>query len=101
MFDHNYVRDASIPVWHGWHAARRGLGSNLYHLGVPEKVIQAILRHSNVSVTMTYYVKPLAQDGCDAITLLAEQVQEKTAIQSIRDTNGTVNQAAAARPPVI
>ena len=39
MFDHNYVRDASIPVWHGWHAARRGLGSNLYHLGVPEKVI--------------------------------------------------------------
>jgi len=39
MFDHNYVRDASIPVWHGWHAARHGLGSNLYHLGVPEKVI--------------------------------------------------------------
>jgi hypothetical protein len=31
IFDHNYVRDASIPVWHGWHAARGGLGSNLYH----------------------------------------------------------------------
>jgi hypothetical protein len=38
----------------GWHAARRVLGSNLYALGVPEKVIQQILRHANVSTTATY-----------------------------------------------
>ena len=25
--DHRYLRDESIPQWHGWHAARRGLGS--------------------------------------------------------------------------
>jgi hypothetical protein len=26
--------------WKGWHGFRRGLGSNLYNLGVPPKVIQ-------------------------------------------------------------
>lgn len=30
-----------------WQAARRGLGTNLYRLGVPEKTIHAILRHAN------------------------------------------------------
>lgn len=34
-----------------------GLGTNLYRLGVPEKDIQAILRHANVDTTLTYYVK--------------------------------------------
>src|SRR5262249_20605012 len=28
--DHKYSRDAQLPEWHGWQAARRGLGSNLY-----------------------------------------------------------------------
>jgi integrase len=56
--DHKYVKDSSIGVaWHGWHAFRRGLASNLYALGVPDKVIQAILRHANVTTTMTHYVK--------------------------------------------
>ena len=54
---HDYQRDALLPEWHGWHAFRRGLGSNLYALGVPEVVIQNILRHANLSTTMTYYVK--------------------------------------------
>lgn len=31
-----------LPEWHGWHAVRRGLGSNLYRLGVPDMVIQRI-----------------------------------------------------------
>jgi hypothetical protein len=29
--------------WKGWYSFRRGLGMNLYRLGVPDKVIQAIL----------------------------------------------------------
>jgi hypothetical protein len=48
--------------WHGFHAARRGLGSNLYRLGVPDKTMQAILRHSNVNVTLGYYVKSSGHD---------------------------------------
>jgi integrase len=59
---HEYERDARLPVWHGWHAARRGLGSNLYRLGVTAKVIQAILRHSDVSTTVTYYIKTQDED---------------------------------------
>jgi integrase len=43
--------------WHGWHAFRRGLGSNLYALGVPDLVIQRILRHSDVATTQQHYIK--------------------------------------------
>jgi len=49
-------------TWHGWHAFRRGLATNLYALGAPDKTVQAILRHANVSTTMAYYVKPVASE---------------------------------------
>ena len=42
--------------WKGWHGFRRGLGTNLYRLGVPPKVIQEILRHADVSTTQTHYI---------------------------------------------
>ena len=68
--DHKYKRDASRPEWHGWHAFRRGLASNLYRLGVNDKTIQAILRHSNVATTMDIYVKTVSADSTAAMTLL-------------------------------
>jgi integrase len=43
--------------WHGWHAFRRGLATNLHRLGVADKTIQRILRHSNVAVTQNCYIK--------------------------------------------
>jgi integrase len=43
--------------WHGWHAFRRGLATNLYQVGVPDKIIQRILRHANVAVTQNCYIK--------------------------------------------
>ena len=57
--DHTYERDVRLPEWKGWHAARRGSGSNLYRLGVPEKVIQRILRHANGSTTRPTTSRPL------------------------------------------
>jgi len=42
--------------------ARRGLGSNLYRLGVRDILIQQILRHANVSTTATYYLKTTEVD---------------------------------------
>lgn len=39
------LKKAQVP-WHGWHAFRRGLATNLHRLGVPDIVIQAMLRHS-------------------------------------------------------
>lgn len=67
---HHFERDERIPKWHGWHAARRGLGSNLYRLGVPDIVIQRILRHANVSTTATYYIKTAADDVRSAMAKL-------------------------------
>ena len=43
--DHEYRRDCRIPEWHGWHAARRGLGSNLNRLGVDDSAHPAALEH--------------------------------------------------------
>ena len=80
---HEYKRDASLPEWHGWHAARRGLGSNLYRMGVHEMVIQRILRHSNVSTTATYYIKTAAGDVRGAMEKLEDT------IGSLQDTFGT------------
>lgn len=86
--NHEYKRDCSIPEWHGWHAARRGLGSNLYRLGVPDMVIQRILRHANVSTTATYYIKTAAEDVRSAMTKLENRIAEVGKIQA--DTNRTV-----------
>jgi len=75
---HSYQRDAQLPEWHGWHAARRGLGSNLYRLGIPDKVIQTILRHSNVNVTLGYYVKSASSDVIAAMEKFEEKLLTDT-----------------------
>ena len=58
--------------WHGWHAFRRGLATNLYRLGVPDKTIQAILRHANLSTTMNAYVKSVSADATTAMKALED-----------------------------
>jgi len=97
--DHPYKRDARIPEWHGWHAARRGLGSNLYRLAVPDMVIQRILRHANVSTTATYYIKTAALDVRGAMTKLENHIAEADRIQS--DTNGTLDSSSSVEPSTI
>jgi integrase len=73
---HDFKLDEKLPKWHGWHAARRGLGSNLYALGVQEKVIQQILRHANVSTTSTYYIKTVPSQVTDAMEKLEQALPE-------------------------
>jgi integrase len=97
--NHDYRRDDSIPEWHGWHAARRGLGSNLYRLGVPDMVIQRILRHANVSTTATYYIKTAAADVRSAMTKLENHIAE--AAQNQADTNGTLEALLESGPSTI
>lgn len=43
--------------WHGWHALRRGLATNLHEAGVQDRIIQSLMRHSSLAVTMAHYVK--------------------------------------------
>ena len=97
--DHPYKRDTRLPEWHGWHAARRGLGSNLYRLGVPDIVIQRILRHANVSTTATYYIKTAAVDVRSAMTKLENHIAEAGLNQS--DTNGTLERNSSVEPSTI
>jgi integrase len=98
--DHEYHRDARLPQWHGWHAARRGLGSNLYRLGVPPMVIQRILRHSNVSTTANYYIKTAADDVRNAMAKFEKTVTENPCSE-LRDTFGTLEPIPSALPESI
>jgi integrase len=72
--DHEYNRDGSLPEWHGYHACRRGLATNLHDLGIDDKTIQRIMRHSNVSVTQKCYIKTLPKQVTDAMEKLETQV---------------------------
>jgi integrase len=65
---------APIARWHGWHAFRRGLATNLHALGVDDKTIQAILRHSNVGLTMNVYVKSVNESQVSAMDALSEKL---------------------------
>jgi integrase len=60
---------AKIP-WHGWHAFRRGLASNLNRLGVDDSVIQKILRHSAVATTQLHYIKTTSAETAAAMKKL-------------------------------
>jgi site-specific recombinase XerD len=70
------------PEPYAWHAARRGLSSNLYRLGVQPKVTQAFVRHANVSTTATYYIKTGEADVQNAMTTLEHHIAEAAQVQS-------------------
>lgn len=70
---HLFQRDDSLPRWHGWHAFRRGLATNLHELGVDDKTIQGILRHSNIAVTQNIYIKSVSESQVSAMDTLAEK----------------------------
>ena len=62
----NLARETIIPAlrnsgvsWRGWHAFRRGLATFLHASGIPDKEIQTILRHENVTTTLKSYVKTI------------------------------------------
>jgi integrase len=64
-------KDCLVP-WKGWHAFRRGLASNLYSLGIQPKVIQAIMRHSDIGTTLDYYVQTSNDETREAILKIEE-----------------------------
>ena len=68
--DHKFKLDESIPKWQGWHCFRRSLASNLYSLGVKPKVIQAVLRHSDISTTLDFYVETPESESREALDKL-------------------------------
>jgi len=91
---HEYKRDASLPAWHGWHAFRRGLATNLHSLGVDDHTIKAILRHSSVTVTQRSYIKSLPKHSIDAMNTFDSSIAEvvhKRDIDSAGDEKQLLN----------
>jgi hypothetical protein len=88
---HQSVRENAFPRWHGWHAFRRGIATNLHQLGVPDRDIQAILRHSNIGITMNIYVKSGAESQVDAMDLLGEEFEKQKIIGTLPQQKLQVN----------
>ena len=72
---HAFKANSAIPKWHGWHAFRRGLGTNLKRLGVDLKTIQDILRHAHISTTADIYVKEVSENAVAAMELLEKRIE--------------------------
>jgi integrase len=69
--------------WKGWHAYRRGLATNLHELGVPDKVIQAILRHEDVSTTQRSYIKTVPLVVTNAMKQLEARIARAAVVQQV------------------
>ena len=67
---HEYVRDGSLPKWHGFHSFRRGLASTLYELGVDDLMVQCIMRHKDVQTTRDHYIKTTSAQSVAAMAKL-------------------------------
>jgi len=61
----NLAKRSIIPnlpegiAWHGWHAFRRGLATNLRAMGTPDDIITRMLRHGDIATAQRYYSKTL------------------------------------------
>jgi len=85
----NVLRDVISPAlekvkveWHGFHAFRRGLATNLRSLGVDDLTIKEILRHSDVSVTRASYIKRIDEKSVEAMDKFEAELRKP--VQSVK-----------------
>jgi len=88
---HAFVLNTSLPAWHGWHAFRRGLATNLHRMGVDDKVIQAILRHGDLSTTQNIYIKDVPADTISAMRRLEAALCADRALEDATAAQRLVN----------
>jgi integrase len=77
------VLKANGLKWKGWHAYRRGLATNLHELGIPDKVIQAILRHEDVKTTQRSYIKTVPSVVTEAMKRLEAKIACAADVQQV------------------
>jgi integrase len=75
--------------WHGWHAFRRGLATNLQRLGVPIKIAQRLLRSADFATVANYYVKVVDDDAKEAMQRFEALCNER-AMRAFEVTKGVV-----------
>jgi integrase len=85
----NLCRREIRPVlgdrWHGWHAFRRGIATNLFELGVPAEIARTILRQADVSTTHKHYIMLKSRNaGQAAMRKLERALAKKEQIRSTR-----------------
>jgi integrase len=81
LADHEYRRQDDMVEWHGWHAFRRGLATNLNDLGHLDLTIQRILRHSDVTTTRRSYIKPREHQVTAVMSQFEGELQRRKALQ--------------------
>jgi integrase len=87
---HKFQRDKALPLWHGWHAFRRGIATNLHALGVDDKTIQTILRHSAIGLTQNIYIKTVSESQVSAMDSLTKNFPKLTELATILQWKGRV-----------
>jgi integrase len=97
----NVLRDVIAPAlekagieWHGFHAFRRGLATNLRSLGVDDLTIMEILRHSDVSVTRGSYIKRVDEKSVEAMDKLEAGIRKSArkgvkSVKAVREVQRT------------
>jgi integrase len=80
LADHEYRRQEDMVEWHGWHALRRGLATNLNDLGHLDLTIQRILRHSDVTTTRRSYIKPRDHQMTAVMSQFEGELQRRNAL---------------------
>ena len=60
-----------------------GLAANLHQLGIPDKVIQAILRHEDVKTTQRSYIKTVPGVVTEAMKRLEEKIASAADVQQV------------------
>ena len=75
--DHPFELDTSLPVWKGWYALRRGLGT----IATKEESVLAakgLLRHKNIATTMQHYIKDIPSEAIRAADKISALFPEIT-----------------------
>jgi len=91
---HDWQPDSTVPRWNGWHAFRRGVATELQHLGANVVTAQGALRHSNAAVTLKHYTKVVRDD----VRISLEKFGETLTNFSLTDSQRTAIQTPGALP---
>lgn len=69
--------------WKGWYVYRPRLATNLHEVGVPDKVIQAILRHEDAKTTQRSNINKLPRVVTEATKSLEEKITCAADVQQV------------------
>lgn len=89
--DHPYARATElegVPSWYGWHALRRSVATRLHEAGVPDLIIQRVLRHENVKTTQAAYIKTSDNLAAEAMKKLSLPVPAQPYLIKNRPATG-------------